>query len=86
MTERRFIERGKPGEWSLLVKGADVLAVRSIPHLGQRYYSTEDRPNRPDKQSQYQLDVEEVVERYASGTTDVRDPRPAGPGTGRWSE
>ena len=66
MTERRFIERGKPGEWSLFVRGADVLAVRSIPHLGQRYYSTEDRPNRPDKQSQYQLDVEEVVERYAA--------------------
>jgi len=66
MTKRRFIERGEPGEWSLLVRGEDVLAVRQIPHDGQVSLSTEDRPNRPDKQSQYQLDVEEVIEQYAA--------------------
>jgi len=70
MTKRRFIERGELGEWSLLVKGEDVLAVRQVLHDGQVYLSTEDRPNHPDKQSQYQLDVEGVIEQYAarSGT------------------
>ena len=67
MAERRFIERGDElCEWSLLVKGDDILAVRQIPHDGQVYLSTEDRPNRAGKQSEYQLDVEEVLERYAA--------------------
>jgi len=71
VTRRRFIERGDgAGDWSLLVRGDDVMAVRTVPHDGQLYYSTERRRNRADKSSEFQLDVDEVVERYAerSGT------------------
>jgi len=76
MTRRRYIERGEEfGEWSLLVKGDDVLAIRSIPHQGQRYYSTEDRANRPDKNSEFGLDIEEVVKRYAA-YSDTETPLP----------
>ena len=52
--------------WTLYVteKGT-VETSRTIPYDGQRYYSTEDRPNRPDKPSRYQLSVEEVIEKHA---------------------
>ena len=41
-----------------------VSAVRSVPYNGQRYYSTEDRPNRSDKNSKFRLTVEEVLAEY----------------------
>lgn len=64
---RRFIERGEElGEWSLLVDAeGEVVAVRTVPYDGQLVFSTEIRPNRRDKNSEYQLHVVEVVRRYA---------------------
>ena len=60
------------GDWSLIVDRGEVFAVRQIPYGGQVYYSTEDRPNRVDKTSVYQLDAREVVRRFArEADTDV---------------
>jgi len=59
------IERGDDlGDWSLLVDRGNVLAVRTVPYDGQLYYSTEDRPNRADKNSEFGLSAREVVRRY----------------------
>lgn len=41
-----------------------------MPYDGQRIYSTEDRPNRADKSSEYRLSVEEVLERHAAACAD----------------
>ena len=61
------IERGDElGDWSLLVDRGEVLAVRTVPYDGQLYYSTEDRPNRADKNSEYRLDARDVVQRYVT--------------------
>lgn len=57
------IDRGD--DWSLLVDDGDVLAVRQIPFDGQEYRSTENRPNRADKRSQFKLAMDEVVAHYA---------------------
>jgi hypothetical protein len=57
------IDRGD--DWSLLVRDGDVMAVRQIPHDGQEYRSTENRRNRADKRSQYQLAMDDVVAHYA---------------------
>jgi hypothetical protein len=57
------IDRGD--DWSLLVDDGDVMAVRQIPYDGQEYRSTESRPNRADKRSQFQLAMDEVVAHYA---------------------
>jgi len=67
------IERGAfLGDWALLVDGDVVFAVRQIPHNGQVYYSTEDRPTRADKTSTYGLDAREVVRRYVRGSNTDR--------------
>lgn len=59
------IERGdEVGDWSLLVDRGEILAVRTVPYDGQLIYSTEDRPNRADKNSEYGLDARAVVRRY----------------------
>lgn len=58
-------------EWSLHVRDGDIFAVKQIPFDGQRYISTEDIENRPGKNSEYQLDAETVIRRYAEiSTTD----------------
>ncbi|WP_049904122.1 hypothetical protein [Halococcus agarilyticus] len=55
----------EPSDYSLAVwEDGVVSAVRSVPYSGQRYYSTEDRRNRPDKNSRYRLDIEEVLAEY----------------------
>jgi len=41
-----------------------VTAIRTVPYDGQRRYSTEDRPNRSDKSSQFRLSVDEVLAEY----------------------
>jgi hypothetical protein len=57
---------GTECRWTLRVyQDGVVVTSRTIPYDGQRYYSTEDRPNRADKSSQYKLSVEEVIERHA---------------------
>lgn len=69
---RTHIERGDElGDWSLLVEDGTVMAIKTIPHDGALRYSTEDRPNRTDKNSVYQLDARDVVRRYVekSGTS-----------------
>lgn len=69
------IERGDEiGDWSLLTKDGDVLAVRTVPHEGQTIYSTEDRPNRADKQSEFRLERSEVVARYIFRSETERSP------------
>lgn len=53
--------------WTLRVYADGVVeTARSIPYSGQRYFSTENRPNRADKSSEYRLSVEEVLDRHAS--------------------
>jgi hypothetical protein len=61
-----IVEGEDLGDWSLLVQGDDVVAVRTVPHDGQLYYSTEDKPNRAHKNSEFQLDAREVVRRFAA--------------------
>ena len=41
-----------------------VTAIRTVPYDGQRRYSTEDRRNRADKNSQFRLSVDEVLVEY----------------------
>ena len=41
-----------------------VTAIRTVPYDGQRRYSTEDRRNRADKNSQFRLSVDEVIAEY----------------------
>src|SRR5699024_7502963 len=58
--------------WTLRVYQDGVVETsRTIPYSGQRYYSTEDRPNRADKSSIYRLDIEEVLERHATVCIDA---------------
>jgi hypothetical protein len=53
--------------WTLRVAADGVVSTsRTIPYDGQRRFSTEDRPNRADKSSEYRLSVEEVLERHAA--------------------
>jgi len=75
MTDRHVIERGAElGDWSLLVHPrGDVIAVRTVPYDGQLYYSTEDRPNRRDKNSEFRLDAREVVRRYVAHSDTERE-------------
>ena len=55
----------EPTDYSLAVwEDGVVEAVRSVPYSGQRRYSTEDRPNRADKTSQYRLSIEGVIDKY----------------------
>ena len=55
----------EPTDYSLAVwEDGVVEAMRSVPYSGQRYFSTEDRPNRADKTSQYRLSIEGVVDKY----------------------
>lgn len=62
---REHIERGDElGDWSLLVEDGDVIAIKTVPHDGALRYSTEDRPNRADKNSEYQLNARTVIRRY----------------------
>lgn len=58
--------------WTLRVyQDGVVVTSRNIPYSGQRYYSTEDRPNRADKSSIYRLDIEGVLERHATACIDA---------------
>jgi len=67
---REHIERAdEPGDWSLFVEDGDVVAIKTIPYDGALRYSTEDRPNRADKRSEYQLDERTVVRRYVEEST-----------------
>lgn len=59
-----IVDGGDAGSWSLLVDRGDVLAVKIIPHNGQLYYSTEDKPNRLGKDSEFGLKAREVVRRF----------------------
>jgi hypothetical protein len=53
--------------WTLRVAADGVVSTsRTVPYSGQRYFSTENRPNRADKSSEYRLSVEEVLERHAA--------------------
>jgi hypothetical protein len=53
--------------WTLQVAADGVVSTsRSVPYSGQRCFSTEDRPNRADKSSEYRLSVEEVLGRHAA--------------------
>ncbi len=61
---RVVIEDHGTWNWTLIVRDGEVLAVKAIPHEGQLIYSTEDKPNRAHKNSEFQLDVSEVVRRY----------------------
>ena len=54
-----------PTDYSLGVwEDGVVTAIRTVPYDGQRRYSTEDRPNRSDKSSQFRLSVDEVLAEY----------------------
>lgn len=62
---REHIERAdEPGDWSLFVEDGDVVAIKTIPYDGALRYSTEDCPNRGDKNSEYRLDTRTVIEWY----------------------
>lgn len=53
--------------WTLNVAADGVVSTsRTVPYSGQRSFSTEDRPNRADKSSEYRLSVEEVLDRHAA--------------------
>jgi len=60
----RVIESHGQWQWSLVISDGEVAARCGVPYDGVLTYSTKDRPNRADKTSEYQLDVQEVVERY----------------------
>lgn len=61
------IGRKSTVRWTLRVAADGVVSTsRTIPYSGQRYFSTEDRPNRADKSSVYRLSVDEVLERHAA--------------------
>jgi len=70
---RVVIEDHGTWEWTLLVRDGEVLAVKSVPYEGQLIYSTEDRPNRAHKNSEFQLGVSEVVRRYVHESDTDRD-------------
>jgi hypothetical protein len=54
-----------PTDYSLGVwEDGVVTAIRTVPYDGQRRYSTEDRRNRADKNSQFRLSVDEVLAEY----------------------
>lgn len=66
MSEREpevIVEGDDMGSWSLLVDRGDVLAVKTIPHNGQLYYSTEEKPGKA-RNSEFGLDAREVVSRF----------------------
>lgn len=58
------IDSRDPNGWALIVQHDEVMAVKEIPFSGQRYYSTEDRPDRDDKQSTFGHSVDDVVAFY----------------------
>lgn len=61
------IGRKSAVRWTLRVAADGVVSTsRTVPYSGQRCFSTEDRPNRADKSSEYRLSVEEVLERHAA--------------------
>jgi len=51
-------------QWTLAVTNGDMIARVEIPYDGVLTYSTQDRPNNPHKNSEYQLSAREVVRRY----------------------
>ena len=54
-----------PTDYSLGVwEDGVVTAIRTVPYDGQRRCSTEDRPNRSDKNSRYRLSIDEVLAEY----------------------
>lgn len=59
-----YIDSRTSDGWTLMVRHGDAMAVKEIPYSGQRYISTENRQNRADKNSRYQLVVDDVVAHY----------------------
>lgn len=65
------IDSRDPDGWTLMIHHGDVMAVKQIPYSGQRYFSTESRPNRADKTSAFGRDVDEVVAFYVREAYDA---------------
>jgi len=73
MSETTIEDLGK-WQWSLVVTDDGEVAARSsVPHDGVLTYSTRERANRADKNSEYQLAAREVVERYVHYSETGRD-------------
>jgi len=64
MIHDAVIESHGQWQWTLAVSGDVVTARVGIPYDGVLTYSTADKENRSDKNSVYQLEAREVVERY----------------------
>jgi hypothetical protein len=61
--------------WSLKVCDNGIVQTsRTVPYNGTRTYSTQDRPNRADKSSQFRLSLEEVLDRHAEACIDAGEP------------
>lgn len=61
--------------WTLKVCDNGIVQTsRTVPYNGTRVYSTQDRPNRADKSSQFRLSVEEVLDRHAEACIDTGEP------------
>jgi len=60
-------------QWTLAVSGGNVIARVGIPYDGVLTFSTESRPNTADTNSEYQLDIHEVVRRYVKESETEHD-------------
>lgn len=66
-----LIDDAGDGDFTLVVTDGEVEARKRIPYDGVLYYSTEERPRKPQARSEFGLDARDVVRRYVkqSGTS-----------------